>query len=153
MKLVNNSHIARVANYDISIKIINIVRHRVRTTLKYSISKNVGGRGVFYTKKKTSFFCINEVVDVLTDLTNNQNTFRQNFDYSKYLEVMKEVQQDRIEYGDMVPDTADEYATLYQAKETKIPKCRTPRAEVVRKKKAERSEFVNRFNSAKINWR
>jgi len=153
MKQINSTHIMRISDYDTSVKMINMLRGRIKTTLRYSVSRNIGVRGAYYSKKKTSFFNVHEAIEALTILVNSDDNFKINFDYSGYLEILQQALADRIAYGDMIPDTADEFVELYRAKDIYVPKPRTSKVNRVKIKHINRADFVKKFNSAEINWR
>jgi len=155
MKLINHTHVMRVADYNTAVKITCILRNRIKTKIKESVSKNSKGGEYYYSRKKMSFFNVDEAIEALKELTKCDSNHRANFDYSDYLEVMENAKADRLEFGKIVPDTTDEFETLYEEKAHSSMKLRTPEQQEAfsSRKKVKRTLFVEKFNNTNIIWR
>jgi len=151
MKPVNVSHINKYANYHESITIIKMLRIKMDLVLRYGYSKVMRNSGIYYTKTQTSFFDIRKAVAVIEAVRDDPFWRHKEFDYQRYVDILKSVLADRLKFDDRVPDTTDVWGDLYSRDcVVRIP--RRNRSRIVAEKKAKREKFVKLFSETKIVW-
>ena len=64
---------------------------------------------------------------------------------------MKLAFMNRVKYGDIVPDTSDEFEATYIEPIKTISLSKTPRKQRVKVKRSSQRDFVNKFND-EIAW-
>jgi len=150
--LINISHITKhESEYLVANRIINILRKNIDTESKYCISRNTGNSGKFYyTNIKSIFMDIKESIVMMEKLRDNPKCRLRKFDYQNYVDILHKVLNDRLEYGDSIPDTTDVWSDLYHA--PIVRKSRNDRVKKVALKKAKQLEFLLRFSKSKVIW-
>jgi len=151
MKPVNVSHINKYANSHESITIIKMLRIKMDLVLKYGYSKINRSGCTYYTKTQTSFFDIRKAVATLEAVRDDPFWRHKEFDYQRFVDILKSVLSDRLKFGDRVPSTTDTWGDLY-SKNCVVRVPRKNRIRIVAEKKAKRKEFVKLFSEAGIVW-
>jgi len=151
MKPVNVSHISKYANSHESITIIKMLRIKMDLVLKYGYSKIERSGRTYYTKTQTSFFDIRKAVTTLEAVRDDPFWRHKEFDYQRFVDILKSVLADRLEFNDRVPNTTDTWGDFYSKNcVVRIP--RRNRSRIVADKKAKREKFVKLFSETEIVW-
>jgi len=152
MKPVNVSHINKHASLYETNSLIKMLRIKMDLVLKYGYSKIERSGSTYYTKTQTSFFDIRNAVAVIEAVRDDPFWRHKEFDYQRYVDILKSVLADRLEFNDRVPNTTDTWGDFY-SKNCVVHIPRRNRSRIVAEKKAKRKKFVKLFSETEIVWR
>jgi hypothetical protein len=152
MKKINISHIKRhVADIKQASSILNLVRRVTPFKIQSGFKKIIKANGSFYFAKGSSaYFDINQAIEEVAKVNPNSCYKTQSFDYAACLDILYLVLEDRVKYGDMIPDTADTFKDEYN-NSFRIAKPRknyifANRQKRLKEKRKKQREFIERYN-------
>jgi len=152
VKKINSSHLAKYCETWVSNSIMSMISERIKLDMELRLSKVTYSNDVVYFRDiKTFVVDIDEAIIVFEKLLENPPEKGKIADYPHILSILDKVRNDRLTYGDKIPDTTDVFENVYSDVPIYAVDRKSVEARLLAKKLRQR-EFVARFNNSFV-WK
>jgi len=150
VKTINVTHVRRYVESPEAHILVATLKHRCFFDVVPIYTQSNNGRTIFYKRVHAAEVDIDHAIKQLTIASKDRGTVgkRSRDNHASKLDVLYKIREDRIKYGDRIPDSSDIWNDLFTGAELARTRRFAPaRERIVLSKRLRRIEFLKRWKA------